>query len=181
MTDIKIENIVAYAQIASSLDVEQIAEKLPEFNYNPDEFSGLTLKLDSPRSAILLLPNGKAICTGAKEIEDAKTAIQKTVDKLQKAKIKVKKKPKVETQNIVISTDLKKEMKLSSISERLTLDKVDFEPKQFPGLIYRMDDIGALVLLFSSGKIVCTGANNLENAINAIEILKEKLTSIGAL
>lgn len=181
MTDITIENIVAYAQISNGLDIEQIAEKLPEFKYNPDEFSGLTLKIDEPKTAVLILPSGKTICTGAKKIEDAKTSIKKMENKLLKAKIKVKKKYKVEIQNIIASTDLKKELELSSISKNLLLDKVDYEPEQFPGLIYKMDDNGVLLLLFSSGKIVCTGAKNLKAASNAIETIKEKLTSLGVL
>ena len=44
-----------------------------------------------------------------------------------------------------------------------------------------MEDIGASVILFSSGKLVCTGTKNIEDATNAIERIKEKLTSIGAL
>jgi TATA-box binding protein (TBP) (component of TFIID and TFIIIB) len=64
MADISIDNIVAFAFIADSLDIEQIAEKLPEFKYNPTEFPGLTLKIDNPKSAVLLLSSGKAICTG---------------------------------------------------------------------------------------------------------------------
>jgi len=181
MTDITIENIVAYAQIANGLDLEQLAEKLPEFKYNPDEFSGLTLKLDEPKSAVLLLSNGKVICTGTKKIEDAETAIKKLIDKIKGKKIKIKKKLKVETQNIVVSTDLKKELDLDSISKGLLLEKADYEPKQFPGLIYKMDDIGASLLLFSSGKVVCTGTKKIEDATNAIEKMKEKLTSLGAL
>lgn len=181
MTDITIENVVAYAQITDGLDIEQIAEKLPEFKYNPDEFSGLTLKLDDPKTAVLLLPSGKAICTGAKKIEDAETSIKKLVNKIKEIKIKVKKELKVKIQNIVASIDLKKELHLSSISRGLLLEHVDYEPEQFPGLIYRMDDIGATLLLFSSGKIVCTGTKNIEDAANAIETVKEKLSSLGAL
>ena len=181
MTDITIENIVAYAQISNDLDIEKIAEKIPELNYNPDEFSGLTLKIDDPKTAVLILPSGKTICTGAKKIEDAKNVIKKLEDKLIKAKIKVKKKYKIEIQNIVASTDINKELELGPISKKLLLDNVDYEPKQFPGLIYKMDDNGVLLILFSSGKIVCTGVKNLEAASNAIERIKEKLTSLGVL
>ena len=182
MTDvITIENIVVYAQVADNLDIEQIAEKLPEFKYNPDEFLGLTLKLDDPKTVVLLLPSGKAVCTGAKKIKDAETAIKKLVDKIKGKKIKVKKNLKFETENIIASTDLEKELDLDLISKGLLLDKVDYEPEQFQGLIYRMDDIGASLLLFSSGKVVCTGTKKIEDATNAIEEMKEKLTSLGAL
>lgn len=180
MADISIENIVAYAQIANVLDLQQIAEKFPEFKYNPEEFSGLTLKLNDPKSAILLLPTGKAICMGTKKLEDAEIAIKKSVNKIKNIiGINLKKKIKVEIQNIIASTDLKKELNLNSISTGLLLENVDYEPKQFPGLIYRMEDIGALFILFSSGKIVCTGTNNIEDVTSAIKIMEEKLSSIG--
>ena len=181
MTDITVENIVAYAKISSRFNVEQIAEKIPELKYNPDEFSGLTLKINKPKTAVLILPSGKTICTGAKNIEDAKNVIKKMEDKLIKAKIKVKKKYNVEIQNIIVSTDIKKELELGSISKKMLLDDIDYEPKQFPGLIYKINDNGVILILFSSGKIVCTGAKNVEAASSAIETIKEKLTSLGAL
>ena len=70
MTDITIENIVAHALIADSLDIKNITERLPEAIYNPDEFSGLTYKIKDPKTAILLLPSGKVICTGLKSYEE---------------------------------------------------------------------------------------------------------------
>jgi len=181
MTEITIENIVAYAQIADGLDINKIAEDQPEFKYNPAEFSGLTLKLDFPKTAVLLLPGGRAICTGAKSIEDAETSINKLVEKIKKLNIKVKKEINIEIQNIIATTEIGKELHLDSIAKGLILDKVDYEPKQFPGLIFRSNDIGAAIIIFSTGKIVCTGTKKIEDATNAIESIKEKLTSIGAL
>ena len=181
MTEIKIENIVVSTKIADGLDINKIAENLPDFKFNPNEFNGLTLKLGEPKTAVLLLPGGKVICTGAKSFEDAEIAIKKAVERIKKIKIEVNKKYDLEIQNVVASTDLKKELHLSSISKGLLLEHVDYEPIQFPGLIYKMDDIGALILLFGSGKMVCTGAKNIENATNAIKIMKEKLSSLGAL
>ena len=81
MAEITIENIIAYTKIANKLDIEKIAEKLPEFKYNPGEFAGLTLKLEKPNAAVLLLPNGKTICTGAKNFEGVETAIKSAIEK----------------------------------------------------------------------------------------------------
>jgi len=181
MEDIKIENIVASAQISDGFDIDELAEKIPDFTYNPDEFSGLTMKLEEPKTAVLLLPSGKVICTGAKVMEDVGVSIKKLIDKIKSVKIKVTAKPKIETQNIIASTDVKKELHLSSISKGLLLENVNYEPDEFPGLIYKMDDFGAVLLLFSSGKIVCTGTKSIEDASKAIEMMKEKLSSLGAL
>ena len=181
MTYVKTENIVAQVQLADYFNIDEIVEKIPDFNYNPDEFQGLTMKLDHPKTAVLILANGKAICTGAKKIEDAEAAIKKVKDILKKANIAVKSKLNIETQNMVVSADMKKELHLSSISSGLVLENVTYEPDQFPGLVYRMDDIGVVILVFSSGKIVCTGAKNIDDASKAIETMKDKLSSIGAL
>ena len=180
MTDIKIENIVAYAKIADSFNIQQLTEEMPEFLYNPDDFSGVTIKLDEPKTAVLVLPNGRAICTGAKTIEDVDISIKKVANKLKKAGFTIKSKLKIETQNIIASIDVDEELHLSSISKGLILESVDYEPENFPGLIYKMDDLGVILILFSSGKIICNGARTEEDASKALEMMKEKLSSIGA-
>jgi transcription initiation factor TFIID TATA-box-binding protein len=179
MVEVIIENIIAYTHIADKLNIEEIAEKLPEFRFNPDEFSGLTLKLENPNAAVLLLPDGKTICTGAKKIEDAENAVKITIEKLKGVEKKIKENPKLKTQNIVASTDLKKELNILLISKELPLENIDYEPEKFPGLIYRMDDIGASFLIFNSGKIICTGVKTIDEVTNAIKMMKEKFTSLG--
>jgi transcription initiation factor TFIID TATA-box-binding protein len=181
MTDIKIENIVAYAQIADGLDIVKLSVVSPMFKYSPDEFSGLTIKFDIPKTAVLILPSGKAICTGATNIEDVNRSIKNVIDKIQRAGLKVNCNPKIETRNVIVSSDFEKELHLSSISKGLILEHVSYEPENFPGLIYKMDELGAILILFNSGKIVSTGAKNYENASKAIETMKDKLLSIGAL
>jgi len=180
MMDITVENIIAYAKVADELDIYKISEKVPGFMYDPTEFLGLTLKLEKPNVAILLLPNGKVICTGAKKIEDIEFSIKEVVNKLKSIGIKIKSKTDIEIQNIVASLDLNKELNLDLISKELMLDNTSYEPDHFPGLVYKIDDTGAVLLIFSSGKIVCVGVKNLEDATKAIEMMKEKISSIGA-
>jgi transcription initiation factor TFIID TATA-box-binding protein len=181
MANITVENIVASAKIADELDIHRIAEKVPGFMYDPTEFLGLTLKLDKPNVAILLLPNGKVICTGAKKIEDIEYSLKEVVNKIKSIGVKTKTKTNMEIQNIVASFNLEKELNLSIISKALMLENTSYEPDQFPGLVYNMEDLGAILLIFSTGKIVCTGVKNFEDASKAIEIMKEKISSIGAL
>ena len=181
MVDIIVENIIASAKIADELDIHKIAEKIPGFMYDPTEFLGLTLKLDEPNVAILLLPNGKAICTGAKKNEDIESSIKLVVNKFKNNNIKTNSKTNIETQNIIVTSDLKKELNLNSISKGLMYENISYEPDKLPGLVYKMDDIGAVLLIFSSGKIVCTGVKNLDDASKAMEMIKEKISSIGAL
>ena len=181
MTDINIENIVASAQVSGSFDVEMLSEKMPGSSYNPDEFDGLTIKFESPKTAVLVLGSGKLICTGAKNQNEVDTSMKNAIVKIESAGFKVKKTFKTDIENIVASTDLNKQIDLEDASKGLIIQNVIYDPKDFPGLIYKADLYGSILILFSSGKIVCTGAKKLEDATKAIDMLKDKLTSIGVL
>jgi transcription initiation factor TFIID TATA-box-binding protein len=181
MNGIKIENIVANAQISQGFNIEDLVERIPELIYNPDDFIGVTYKLDDPKTAILILPNGKAICTGAISMQEVDISIKRITEKMLNVGINVNTNPSIETQNVVVSTELNISLDLDSVSRGLLLKNVNYDPEQFPGLIYNMDDIGALLLIFSSGKIICTGAKSFEDASRAIEMMKEKLSSLGVL
>lgn len=181
MSKVIIENIVASAQISAGFKVEKLAEAIPEFKYSPDDFEGLTMKVEEPKTAILLFASGKVICTGAKDVDEVDKSIKKIIKTIKDGGFTTRKKYDIEMQNIVASTNLNKEMHLSSISKGLLLQDVQYEPEQFPGLIYKIEDYGAILLLFSSGKLVCTGTKSIEDANSAINVTKEKLQSIGAL
>ncbi len=181
MTDVMVENIIAYSKISNDLNIEKIAEKLPEFNYNPDKFLGLTLKLEKPDVAVLILKNGKTVFTGAKKREDIENAFERIMDKIEGIDIKLKKTPIIVIQNIVASIDLKKELNLDLISKGLLSDNIDYNPEQFPGLVYKIDENGASLLIFNNGKIVFTGFLTIEEITDAVEIIKEKLSSVGVL
>jgi len=181
MNRIIIENIVAYAQVADVLDMQLISEKIPETSYDPEQFPGISWKFDEPKVAILILPNGRIVCTGANKPDDVECVIKNVVSKIKKIGFEIKKDYCIETENVVASVDLKKDMHLSSIANGLLLKHVDYEPKHFPGLIYRLEDQDAVLLLFSSGKLVCTGAKSIEDAKSAIATMEEKLTSLGVL
>jgi transcription initiation factor TFIID TATA-box-binding protein len=55
------------------------------------------------------------------------------------------------------------------------LEKTMYEPEQFPGLIYRMAEPKVVILLFASGKLVCTGAKREEDVYEAVHKLHETL------
>jgi len=61
------------------------------------------------------------------------------------------------------------------------LENVEYEPEQFPGLVYRVKEPRVVMLLFGSGKTVCTGGRNTEDVSTAVEDLSEKLSSLGLL
>ncbi|MCL4346557.1 MAG: TATA-box-binding protein, partial [Candidatus Thermoplasmatota archaeon] len=169
MPNIKIENVVASTSLGEELDLQAIALALEGAEYGSEQFPGLIYRLKEPKTATLLFRSGKVVCTGAKSLEEVKLAISKVSKQIEKAGIIIKIEPKIEVQNIVASSDLGQEINLNAIAISLGLEKVEYEPEQFPGLVYRLDSPKVVVLLFGSGKLVCTGARKPSDVGDAVQ------------
>jgi transcription initiation factor TFIID TATA-box-binding protein len=181
MIDVKVENIVASTIFAEKLDLDVIATSLEEAEYEPEQFPGLVYRLGSPKTATLLFRSGKANCTGAKNIEDVRKTVDIIADKLKKLGVKVYKDLDIVVQNMVATADLGGELNLDEVAVAFGLENVEYEPEQFPGLVYRVKEPKVVMLLFGSGKIVCTGGRNTEDVSTAVQDLSEKLNSMGLL
>ena len=181
MIEIKVQNIVASTTFAEKLDLDVIAQSLEEAEYEPEQFPGLVYRLAHPKTATLLFRSGKANCTGAKNIEDVRATIDIIAEKLKKLGVEVYKNPEIVIQNIVATSDLGGELNLSEVAISLGLENVEYEPEQFPGLVYRIREPKVAMLLFGSGKIVCAGARKIEDVSKAVDKLSEELTSLGLL
>jgi transcription initiation factor TFIID TATA-box-binding protein len=84
-------------------------------------------------------------------------------------------------QNMVATANLGGELNLTETAIGLGLENIEYEPEQFPGLVYRIKEPKVALLLFSSGKIVCAGARNTDDVSKAVEKLSEELSSLGLL
>ena len=173
---IEIVNVVASATIDQRLDLYDIQKKFPGVEYNPDQFPGAVFRLKNPKTATLLFSTGKMVCTGSKSEDMAKKAVKTVVQKLRKGGIPVKKEATVTIQNIVASINLGGKIHLEQAAR--TLPRSMYEPEQFPGLIHRMLDPKTVILLFSSGKLVCTGAKKESDVYRSVHnlhaLLEEK-------
>jgi len=177
MAKIKIENVVASTSLGQDFDLAVIEGLLEGAEYNPQRFPGLVYRLKDPKTATLLFRSGKVVCTGAKSLDSVKLAVKRVSNDLESVGITVNPDPKIEVQNIVASSDLGQEINLNTVAITLGLEKVEYEPEQFPGLVYRLDSPKVVVLLFGSGKMVCTGAKVPNDAAEAVDKIAEELRS----
>ncbi|MHA1593255.1 MAG: TATA-box-binding protein [Candidatus Baldrarchaeia archaeon] len=173
----RVENIVASVVLDCRIDLERVASVLPNVEYDPEQFPGLVIRLQNPKAAVLVFNTGKMVVTGLKREEHAKIVVNKVIEKLRKAGIQIEGEPKIQIQNIVSSGSIGAEIDLEMAA--MTLEDALYEPEQFPGLIYRMKDPNVVFLLFSSGKIVCTGAKREEDVKSAVEKLAKQLVELG--
>ncbi|RLG58625.1 MAG: TATA-box-binding protein [Candidatus Hydrothermarchaeota archaeon] len=176
-TKINVENVVASTSLGQKFDLELITMSMDRVEYEPEQFPGLVYHLDDPKAAALIFGSGKIVCTGAKSIEEAEIAIKRIVEKIREAGIDIKQEPKIIVQNVVATANLGVELNLDAIA--IGLENTEYEPEQFPGLVYRMKDPKVVLLLFGSGKIVCTGAKSIDDAERAATKVREKLEELG--
>ena len=172
---VSIVNVVASASVDQKMDLNEITKKFPETEYNPEQFPGLVFRLTKPKTATLIFRTGKMVCTGAKSEELAIAAVNTVVQKLRKAKIKIKKDAIISVQNIVSSISLGGKIHLEKSAR--TLPRSMYEPEQFPGLIHRMLDPKTVILIFASGKLVCVGAKlekEIHRSVHQIHSLLEE-------
>ena len=173
---IKIENVVASASLGVPVKLEKLVSSLDGIEYEPDQFPGLVMRLKDPRAAALIFSSGKVVCTGAKSPSDAKLVMSKIVGRMNKIGIKIPKDYKVQLENIVASAKLDRELNLNNIA--FNLENTEYEPEQFPGLVYRIDDPRVTFLLFGSGKIICTGGRSIQDVKRAVAKADNKLREI---
>jgi transcription initiation factor TFIID TATA-box-binding protein len=170
---INIENVVASATLNQKVDLNAVVKGYPGVEYRPEQFPGLVFRLKKPKTATLIFNSGKMVCTGAKSEKESRRAVMKVIKELKKSGIIIIGKPELKIQNIVASANLFGMIDLEKSA--YTLGKTMYEPEQFPGLIYRMVEPKVVILLFASGKLVCTGAKREQNVYDAVEKLHQRL------
>jgi len=170
---VSVVNVVASASVDQKIDLNDITKKFPETEYHPEQFPGLVFRIKSPRTATLIFRTGKMVCTGAKSEELSIKAVNIVVQKLRKGKIKIKKDAVITVQNIVSSINLGGKIHLEKAAR--TLPRSMYEPEQFPGIIHRMLDSKTVILLFASGKLVCTGAKKESDVYRSVHNLHSLL------
>ena len=175
-TKIKIQNIVVSTSLEHDIPLIKLAEVLPNTEYNPEQFPGLVMRIKNPKTSALIFSSGKVVCTGAKSLGKVRESLNKIIENLRKIRIKIKIKPKINVQNMVASGTINMDLNLNYLA--MKLENTEYEPEQFPGLVYKLPGTRATFLLFSNGKIVCTGTRSetkLREAVAKLVINLKKL------
>jgi len=166
---INIQNVVASATLNQKVDLNAVVKGYPGVEYRPEQFPGLVFRLKRPKTATLIFNSGKMVCTGAKSEKESRRAVMTVVKELKKSGIIIISKPDLKVVNIVASASLGGRIDLELAVT--TLGKTMYEPEQFPGLIYRMDEPKVVILIFASGNLVCTGAKKEQDVYDAVHKL----------
>lgn len=173
---LKVQNIVATTSLGKPVPLTKLARTQSNTEYNPEQFPGLVLRIKKPKSAVLVFSSGNLVCTGTKSIAQVKEVIQQVIKQLRKIQVKITDKPKINVQNIVASGSIPLTLNLNILA--LELENTEYEPEQFPGLVYKLPNPTATFLLFSNGKLVCTGTKNREQLEESMRLLKRNINAV---
>lgn len=174
--DIQVVNIVVSTNLEHDIPLEKMAATLSNTEYNPEQFPGLVIRIKEPKTSALIFRSGKVVCTGARSMDKVKESIKKIIKSLEKLNVKIKIEPKINIQNIVASGSVGMDLNLNTLA--MKLENTEYEPEQFPGLVYKLAEAKATFLLFSNGKIVCTGTKSEEEVHAALKKLIENLKKV---
>ncbi len=174
----KIENMVSAVTIDQKIDMKEFTTTVKGLEYNPDRFPGAVYRIKNPKMAMLIFSSGKIICAGARSKEDIKAAVVQLKEKLAEGGIIVKKEPDVKVQNIVASADMEMTVNLDILA--MECDNTEYEPEQFPGLVFSLAEPKTVMLVFRSGKLIITGAKTRDDVDQAAKKTKKAIIEIGA-
>lgn len=172
-TKLRVQNIVATTSLNVKVPLTKLARSQSNTEYNPETFPGLVLRIKKPKSAVLVFSSGNLVCTGTKNRRQVRKVIDSVIKQLKKIDVNVKEKPRIKVQNIVASGTINMRINLNLIA--LELENVEYEPEQFPGLVYKLTEPTATFLLFTNGKLVCTGTKNRKQLKESMKQLQKNV------
>ena len=177
---ITIANAVGSGDLGMELDLANVGSdfNLPYTEYDPSNYHGLYIRLVEEGPLITVYRTGKYIISGCSTLEQLYETNEAFLTKLsEKGMVAANLDLNFAVQNVVCTAQLNDTVDLNTLSIVLGLESVEYEPEQFPGLIYRPADHTAVLLVFANGKIVITGASEVDSAERAFEHLQKRVTT----
>ncbi len=190
--EVSVVNIVASGKFDVELDLASVAEDLEgihgisEVEHSRRRGNRLLIYFNDNECLGILAPTGVYVFTGGDTHEEVNKAKKYLFNALSELGIISGADPNsnevehdFEVKNLVCTADLGRDINLDALSIALGLENTEYEPEQFPGLVYRPPNNGTL-LVFATGKVVINGvttesaaASEFADLINKIEDLLE--------
>ncbi|AKH98633.1 TATA-box-binding protein [Halanaeroarchaeum sulfurireducens] len=175
---VEVVNIVAGGDLRVEVDIEELANdsKLPVANYEPEN-NATFLRFEEDGELIILYTSGKYILRGGDDFDTMYQVNDRFLSNLTEMGLEFSD-PSLEVKNVVSVGELEKDIELNALMIALGLEDTEYEPEQFPGLIYRPDSTRCVLLVFSSGKVVITGGRTAEEDEEAFLRLQNQVNDL---
>ena len=180
MPEIEIANVVGMITYQQELDLAALAETFEErkevtsVTYEPADNHWLQTRFAPDDTYVAFYRSGRCSIAGGESIEHFETVVEQ-VNEVMRDLLEYEYEPAVEVSNIVATTDLGSPISLEVLMLEFGLEQTEYEPEQFPALMYR--DSEYVVLVFSSGKLLCTGLTDIQSISEAIETISSRINA----
>lgn len=167
----QIVNLVATVKVAPSFDLQTLKSSIEDSEFASSSKVWLKMRLKPEGYYTAFYKSGKFLVTGTKSTQEVEMITDRIIACLQAAGIELTQK-EIKLHNFVIQDQVEMKTTLERLIYALDPSKANYEPEQFPGLVYK--DWGATFLLFSTGKITITGIkeeNNIEETVGKFKSL----------
>lgn len=158
-------------------DLQYQLGEIVDANFHGDAMVTVRLEEDGP--AYTIYRTGSFQIRGAETEEDLARAERRFRETLDKLELKIDG-YNFEHVTSVFMESLDRRIDLETAMIALGLENTEYEPEQFPGLIYRPPSFEVTLLIFASGKIIIGGTTDRSQALNAVNHLREQLSTIGS-
>jgi transcription initiation factor TFIID TATA-box-binding protein len=177
---VEVVNVVGSGSLSREFDLSVLAADLDSVaDFDPEKYPGMYIRFSDDSALITIYRTGKFIVTGANSVKQLHAVKDELIDFFEdKGVVGREDLEWFRVQNLVCTTVIGSELNLSALAIGLGLEKTEYEPEQFPGLIYRNNELDCVVLLFSTGKAVITGSSDLEEVEAAAEYLHNELSNL---
>jgi len=175
----EIVSTMGTGSLGRELDLETLVSGIDEHLENSIDanFTSngmVTLRLNEGGPAYTTYRTGAFQIRGAKTEKDLTEAEERFRDVLSEVDVVVQ---EYEFSHVtsVFMEDLDREVNLEALTIALGMENTEYEPEQFPGLIYRPGEFEVTLLVFASGKIIVGGTTDRDEAKSAVRQLKDEL------
>lgn len=177
---VQVVNVVASGALDVELDLESVARELDDVvDYDPEKYPGAYFRFGDNAPLITLYRTGKYIITGSSSEAEAGGFRDEFLTVLHRHGIvSAADDAWFTVQNYMCMADMERPINLSALAIGLGLEVTEYEPEQFPGLVYRPHDYTCVLLIFASGKVVITGAADVETAEEAFSYLQNQVDDL---
>lgn len=177
---LRVQNVVAAARVADVLPLAELAARIPGAAHPKKNYPGLLLRVPGSKAACHVYDSGKVVLTGLSAVDHLEAAFGAVVETLRAAGAELLEPvPAARVINLVASGNLGERIALFRLALALDLERIEYDPEQFAGLVYRAR-AGGTALVFASGAIVVMGARSAEQARAVAAEVRDVIDGVGA-